>query len=472
MISVATDNDSTNASMMKSCVEDEMPDGPLRRLLIQLMLFHPLSDHALTVGGYDDQHNGKNTRAIFIRNKGIKVLLFKLLRAEFIATMHTMTGIPMSRLEAMWPPPGVDDHQNVKSMVEGFQAMTKLEGLTADDAATASSNPGALNKKLKILQPLCMLARNWVFLFTNQAASLSEHVINLAEMAKTVFHLFRLKNSSVIPAATYRGIMKAISMHITNIARCQIDGTEEYYIFLAGTHMLEQLFGITRTLVGAQRNFDGMQLRERFSTVVAMFYIYLEHPDWKEFARRLTASFDHWNTKSWPGDVNPSRVNLVNGWATGFSNADKNLLKTGLFKAEDLDIDAIIAKDKTISLLHPKGNKSPVANEDGEDEDEAGLLGAGTSGGDDEDGDGGAAMDVDRISDEGPASAANQGGDADSGTAAPTTAEPDEPDEPNVPTAGRSWFPELTTDTEVAAQYESALSLLLNMSQDYHYCSI
>ena len=113
---------------MKSCVEDEMPGGPLRRLLIQLMLFHPLSDHALTVGGYDDQHNGKNARAIFIRNKGIKVLLFKLLRAEFIATMHTMTGIPMSRLEAMWPPPGVDDHQNVKSMVEGFQAMTKLEG--------------------------------------------------------------------------------------------------------------------------------------------------------------------------------------------------------------------------------------------------------------------------------------------------------------------------------------------------------
>ena len=117
-------------------------------------------------------------------------------------------------------------------------------------------------------------------------------------------------------------------------------------------------------------------------------------------------------------------------------------------------------------MLHPKGNKSPVVDEDGEDEDEAGLLGAGTSGGDDEDGDGGAAMDVDGISDEGPASAANQSGDADSGTAAPTTAEPDESDEPNVPTAGQSWFPELTRGTEVAAQYESGLSLLLNMNQD------
>ena len=40
-----------------------------------------------------------------------------------------------------------------------------------------------------------------------------------------------------------------------------------------------------------QRNFDGMQLQGRSyrSTVVAMFYIYLEHPNWKEHAGRLSA---------------------------------------------------------------------------------------------------------------------------------------------------------------------------------------
>ena len=450
VISIATDNDSTNASTMKSCVEDAMPDAPLRRLLSQLSLFHPLSDAALTVGGFDDQHNGKNARAIFIRNKGIKVLLFKMLRAEFIDTIHTMTGIPMSRLEAMWPPPGVDDHQNVKSMVQGFETMMKLEGCTADDASTPPSNPGALNKRLKVLQPLCMLARNWVCLFTNHEGSLTDHVINLAEMARTVFHLSRLKNSSVIPAATYRGITKAISMHITNIARCQIDGIEEYYIFLASTHMLEQLFGITRTLVGAQRNFDGMQLQERFSTVVAMFYIYLEHPNWKEHARRLSASFDHWNTKSWPGDVDPARVNLLNAWLAGFKNAYEKLLATGLFTAQDLDIDAILAKDKAVSLLHPKGDKSPIVDGDGEHDDEEVLSSeAGGAGGDNEDGDSGAVVDIEGGDD--------RGGNADSGTAAPTTHEPDERDEPSVPTAGRSWFPEFLRDAEVTAQYKPGL---------------
>jgi len=113
-------------------------------------------------------------------------------------------------------------------MVKGFMELMKLEGKTSADAKTAVSNTGAVDRKLKVLQPLCVVARNWVFLFTENDKSLADHVINLAEMARTLFHLFRLKNSAAIPAATYRGIMKATSMHIQNIARCQEEGIDEY----------------------------------------------------------------------------------------------------------------------------------------------------------------------------------------------------------------------------------------------------
>ena len=367
VISVAADNDSTNASTMGLLLEDTMPECSLKQLLLKLKLFLPCSDIWLTAFGTDDQHNGKNVREIFIRKKGVRVDNIRLAREEFLSVVHTMTGTQMSVLESMWPPPGVDDHQNVASMVKGFMELMKLEGKTSADAKTAVSNPGALDRKLKALQPLCMIARSWVFLFTENDKSLAEHVINLAEMARTLFHLFRLKNSSAIPAATYRGIMKAISMHIQNIARCQEEGIDEYYIFQAGTHILEQLFGVARTLVGAQRNFDGLQLSERLSTIVAMFFIYLEHPSWKDHARRLSKSFDHWNTYSWKGCVKPSRVNMLNCWDTGFGNSGTKLSATGLFKESDLDIDAIIAKDPTVSLMFPKGDKSPVLDaEEGE----------------------------------------------------------------------------------------------------------
>ena len=286
-----------------------------------------------------------------------------------------MTGTPVGILEQYWPPPNVDDHQNVKSMVQGFQELMKLEGKTGDDAAVEVSDGKrpALSRKVRNLQPLAMIARNWVFLFTENGASLEAHVINLAEMARTLFHLMRLPNTSAMPGQTYTAIMHAIHMHIQNIARCQQEGIDTYYLFLATTHMLEQLFGIARTLVGAQRNFDTLQFEERLSTIIAMFFIYLEFPSWKEHARRISAGFDHWNTRSWTGCTDPRKVNLVNAYATGFSISYDGLLKTGLYTAADLDIDAILAHDKTISLIHPKGSKEPLPINDADDGVEAAV---------------------------------------------------------------------------------------------------
>jgi hypothetical protein len=139
--------------------------------------------------------------------------------------------------------------------------------------------------------------------------------------------------------------------------------------------MLEQLFGVARTLVGAQRNFDTLQFEERFSTIVAMFFIYLQFPSWKEHARRLSESCDHWNTRSWTGDVDPRKVNLVNAWATGFRISYGKLLATGLLTATDLDIDAILAKDKTISLIYPKGTKEPLIINDANDDAPGDITG-------------------------------------------------------------------------------------------------
>ena len=55
----------------------------------------------------------------------------------------------------------------------------------------------------------------------------------------------------------------------------------------------------------------------------------LEFPSRKEHGKRLSQSFDHWNTRSWTGDVDLRNANLVRDWATGFCNSHGKLLATG-----------------------------------------------------------------------------------------------------------------------------------------------
>ena len=83
VISVAADNDSTNASTMNLLLEEAMPEGSLKRLLLKLKLFMPRSDIWLTAFGTDDQHNGKNERAVFCRKNGVRVDNIRIAREEF-----------------------------------------------------------------------------------------------------------------------------------------------------------------------------------------------------------------------------------------------------------------------------------------------------------------------------------------------------------------------------------------------------
>ena len=55
----------------------------------------------------------------------------------------------------------------------------------------------------------------------------------------------------------------------------------------------------------------------------------VEFPSRKERGKRLSQSFDHWNTRSWTGDVDLRNANLVRDWATGFCNSHGKLLATG-----------------------------------------------------------------------------------------------------------------------------------------------
>ena len=84
---------------MRDVFDHDMPDGDLKRLLLRLKLFLPRSDKFFVRFGYDDQHNGKNGRAVVCRKRGIKIMEWTASRAEFIEIIHLMTGTPVGILE-------------------------------------------------------------------------------------------------------------------------------------------------------------------------------------------------------------------------------------------------------------------------------------------------------------------------------------------------------------------------------------
>lgn len=131
---------------------------------------------------------------------------------------------------------------------------------------------------------------------------------------------------------------------------------EDFYLFLNATHLLEVLFGIKRTLVGAQRGLDSLQGEERTSTVVVIRYIQETEPDLVVGSRRLTKSFGYWNTRSWLGDVKVAHVTPVTVWHAGRSISKDLLARYCPFYLEsEYDFDAIAAAEPNTTLMFPKG---------------------------------------------------------------------------------------------------------------------
>jgi len=204
------------------------------------------------------------------------------------------------------------------------------------------------------------------FYFTRHDASLGQHVTNLAELG-TALVVMKRHSAGFLAPQICRSIARAINSHITTIARAQLEGVRECYLFFDGTHDVEKLFGILRTLQGALRNFDPVQLEERMSTVVGLRGVYDEHPTWQGTSRLLSSSVDHMNTRTWTGCVDPCKVNLMNCWCLGISAAAQALRTTGIYSEAELSIGAIVAENPSITLLHWNGRVADADEGDAEE---------------------------------------------------------------------------------------------------------
>lgn len=356
IISCCSDHDSANGKTMDS-LRLPMVSGRRRSVCARLPLFDLEEGPRGVVPNFDDQHNGKNYRAKLIRKSGFIIHRIHFTREKLILLVTTMTGVSQSSLNGYWPPSGVDDHQNVSSMSKGFKLLAGLWEMKVEDAkinVPPARIPG-LTQELIEIQPLAFVAKCWTFLFTRADASLSEHLQNCARLAVAIF-IMRRHNKKTLPAQLYTAIMTSVMRLVKDILACQEKNYTTYYIFIAATHLLEQIFGVLRTQCPAMRNFDFLQFEERMSYVVTLQSIMERHPDWRRGPKRISRSFDHWNTKSWEGAVNPQDVNVENMWKSGMMEAASGFAALQIYSKEETDIDALLSKFPNMTLLNPGGS--------------------------------------------------------------------------------------------------------------------
>jgi len=107
-----------------------------------------------------------------------------------------------------------------------------------------------------------------------------------------------------------------------------------------------------------------------FGCFLIPYLFYDEHPDWRNHARRISDSFDHWNTHSWTGAVDPTHVNVVTLWQRGFDEAASDLSACCIYSAAELNFGAIVFEKPSTTLLNRNGKESLRAADSEEEGEE------------------------------------------------------------------------------------------------------
>jgi hypothetical protein len=213
-------------------------------------------------------------------------------------------------------------------------------------------------REFLILAAMCKCFED---LLTGQHLNIGEHLVNISKLGHLFFVVFRASKTKFVAAQNYSNTQSIVKGLFKAIAQCQIENINEFYVFLFSDDRLEQLFGTARTLVGAMRNFDMLQLGERLAAAAQLEAIFEEYPQWRRLSRHLVAIDDKANTRSWDhAGVNRHTypgadfVDIKGCWEQGAAAAASVLTRHNIFSAAEVDWTAIFATDG-VDMLRPLG---------------------------------------------------------------------------------------------------------------------
>ena len=147
--------------------------------------------------------------------------------------------------------------------------------------------------------------------------SVSEYLIRCSRLSHLLFVLFHQNKTKFQAAQNYQNWQDTIKNMFVSVSLGKMHGVKHFYFFLNSNKRIEQLFGILRSMINGNMNFDCLDFCDRVADVTIVQWIYSQHPEWDKSSRRLNNTVDRKNTRSWRGDTLLSIVDEEKCWNVG-----------------------------------------------------------------------------------------------------------------------------------------------------------
>ncbi|KAF4612577.1 hypothetical protein D9613_012728 [Agrocybe pediades] len=321
IVSLASDGESRRGSafILLTFKHPLLPSSPIYPLLNPLIFMNLYVGDDDITADKDWKHVFKRFRNLLLRQRGLVVDGFRI-TPDILREHFRSEGLSSDHIRSILNP---DDQQDVK------MAFDMLKDIWSLPEASKDRSPGYQSAR-RALRMLGKLLFHLVFPYLCVDLSLSEQLEHLSAAAHLAIALFKLAGKDFIPTNLYVDMMIMIKNVFFCVAKAKVDDPEgELFIVLLGTDLLEELFGILRTMVGNDANLDVLQLVLRLAGTIEVANILAKYPHWDKAPRRLKLpaltrdskelpdSSDHIKPGSWRGDVHVKNVSLQTSWKRG-----------------------------------------------------------------------------------------------------------------------------------------------------------
>jgi hypothetical protein len=182
-----------------------------------------------------------------------------------------------------------------------------------------------------------------------------------------------------MPTPLFGDIQAMVKSAFFSVAKFKVRHSNgRFFLSGVGNDQLEISFGVARTMNGANRNVDILQLADTMTGATECNILLSIHKDWDSGSRRLaikeisgddadleiSSVHDRVHPASWKGDIRVNQVSLLTAWNAGLRRAREFLPEANEY------FDSIIS-DPNRDLLMPRGRVvgRDYEREDGEEEE-------------------------------------------------------------------------------------------------------
>ncbi|KAL7530742.1 hypothetical protein ACHAXR_010378 [Thalassiosira sp. AJA248-18] len=308
----------------------------------------------------DDDHLGKRHRSRGKSVTGVRVGNFVFDKVQ-LSKWFALAKVVKSSADAekLLNP---DDNMDVLEMVRYLQAVKKVSSVTfldlperfrarpdSRDEFCAITLMGEVTGCLAAI----IVGHHGQLDEEGTHMSVTEILQTASKFSFLLFFLFRKHRSNLYPNQHYRNCQDTVKNMFVAVAIAKNHGIKDYIFFLNTSKRLEQLFGITRSMIGGDLNFDCLGLQHRLGDAAAISQIYGRHPEWDSPPRKLTCSFDRKNCHSWKGDTKVKDVDVSACWNHGLHEALSCLRDSRIFTNAELSVNTILEQEKGVDILRP-----------------------------------------------------------------------------------------------------------------------